>query len=156
MSRTYIGAKLAIATGLPATIDAAGFAALTWVEADVGIVSIGAIGDTHETVTEPDLTIGRNKTLKGAVTGDIVTIACSRKVQASGQLTVAQAAFIAAAKAKQGDYSFRVIEEGGYPIHYIGGPVMNAKNTEMTTSSYAGFSVDVADNTGEVIVYAAP
>ena len=156
MSTTYIGATLAIATGLPATIDSTGFAALTWVEASAGNVSIGAIGDTHETVTVPDLTVGRNQTLKGSVTGDTINVALSRQtIAATGQLTAAQLAFQAAAKAKTGDYSIRVTEVSGI-IHYIGGNVMNWKNNEMTTTSYAGFSFDVADNVGEVVVYPAP
>ena len=156
MSTTYIGATLAIATGLPATIDSTGFAALTWVEAATGTVSIGAIGGTNETIPVPDLTLGRNTTLKGSITGDTVNIALSRQtVAATGQLIAAQAAFKAAALAKSGDYSIRVEEENGI-IHYIGGVPMNWKNTEMTTTSYAGVSFDFADNTGEVTVYPAP
>lgn len=156
MSTTYIGATLAIATGLPATIDDTGFAALTWAVADKGNVSIGAIGDTHETIPVPDLTTGRNTTLKGSVTGDTINIALSRQtIAATGQLTAAQIAFKAAAKAQSGDYSIRVTETNGV-IHYIGGVPMNWKNTEMTTTSYAGFSFDFADNTGEVTVYPAP
>lgn len=157
MSVNLIGAKLAIATGRPATLDSAGYAALTpWVEADAGTVSIGAIGDTNETITVPDLTTGRNTTLKGAVTGDVVNIALSRqRIANTGALTAAQVAFQAAAQAAGGEYSIRVTEAGGV-IHYFTGAVMNWKNTEMTTTSYAGFSFDCAINTLPVVVYPAP
>jgi hypothetical protein len=155
MAKTLTGARLAIATGAPATIDAAGFAALTWVEAAAGTVSIGAVGDTFETVTVPDLTVGRNRTLKGAVTGDVVNIALSRqRTGASGALSVAQAAFKAAAIAQGGDYSIRITERDG-EITYFSGQVMNWKQTEMTTTSYAGFSFDAAINTAVVNVYPA-
>ena len=154
MSVNLIGAKLAIATGRPATNDSTGFAALTWVEAAAGTVSIGAIGDTNETITVPDLTTGRNTTIKGAVTGDVVNVALSRQRASGGALTTAQAAFQAAAQAMGGEYSIRVIEAGATgPTHYFTGAVMNWKQNEMTTTSYAGFSFDVAINTTPVVVY---
>lgn len=159
MSVNFIGAKLAIATGRPATLDSTGYAALTWVEAAVGTVSIGAIGDTHETTTYPDLSTGRNTTIKGAVTGDTINIALSRQRATggvSGALTTAQTAFQAAAQAMGGEYSIRVIEAGAAgPTHYFTGAVMNWKQTEMTTTSYAGFTFDVAINTTPVVVYPA-
>jgi hypothetical protein len=156
MAVNHIGAALAIATGRPATLDSSGYAALTWAAATEGTVSIGAIGDTHETVTVPDITTGRNTTLKGAVTGDTVNIALSRKLVAgTGAMIAAQAAFQAAAQAMGGEYSIRVTEANGV-IHYFTGAVMNWKNTEMTTTSYAGFSFDVAMNVTEVVVYPAP
>jgi hypothetical protein len=154
MSVNLIGTKIAIATGRPATNDKAGFDALTpWVEADAGTVSIGAIGDTNETITVPDLTTGRNTTIKGAVTGDVVNVAFSRqRVAATGALTAAQAAFQAAAQAAGGEYSIRVTEAGGV-IHYFTGQVMNWKKTEMTTTSYAGFTFDCAINTTPIVHY---
>jgi hypothetical protein len=156
MSVNLIGAKLAIATGRPATLDSTGYAALSWTEAASGTVSIGAIGDTNETITVPDLTTGRNTTIKGAVTGDTVNIALSRQRAAGGALTTAQAAFQAAAQAMGGEYSIRVVEAGASgPTHYFTGAVMNWKQTEMTTTSYAGFSFDVAINTTPVVVYPA-
>lgn len=161
MSNTDIGTKLAIATGRPATIDQAGYEALTWVEMTEGLVSIGAVGDTNETVTVPDMTTGRNKTLKGAKTGDTVNIAVSRqRVTASGALDPAQAAMKAAADSLCGEYSFRFVEpdcgaQNGV-TQYICGPVANWKRTERTTTSYAGFTLDVMMNYAPVEVYPAP
>ena len=149
MSTNHIGSKLAIATGRPATIDAQGFAALDYVEAAEGIISIGSIGDTNETITVPDVTTGRNMTLKGARTGNTVNIAVSRKRVLSGpnegQLIAAQAAFKAAAQAMGGEYSLRVTEADG-SIQYFAGNVMNYAENERTTSSFAGFSFDVTMN----------
>jgi hypothetical protein len=154
MSVNLIGAKLAIATGRPATLDKAGYEALTWVEAAAGTVSIGAIGDTNETITVPDLTTGRNTTIKGAVTGDTVNIALSRQRLSTGAMQAAQAAFQAAAQAMGGEYSIRVVEAGTTgPTHYFTGAPMNWKNTEMTTTSYAGFTFDVAINTPPLVIY---
>jgi len=161
MSTTHIGSKIAIATGRPATNDQAGFEALTWVEMDEGLVSVGAIGDTNETVSVPDMSTGRNMTLKGAVTGDTVNIAVSRKrVVATGALDAAQAAMKAAAQAGCGEYSLRIVEPdcGGQNgiTQYICGQVGNWKETERSTTSYAGFTFDFMINYAPVDVYPAP
>ena len=157
MSVNHIGSKLAIATGRPATQDAAGYAAMTWVEAPDGLVSFGAVGGTNETIAVPDVSTGRNMTLKGAITGDTVNVALSRKrVAATGALTASQAAFKAAALAQGGEYSYRITEPGtGGMVQYITGAPMNWKETERTTSSYAGFTFDVAINYDPVDVYPA-
>lgn len=158
MSVSFVGATLSIATGRPATNDQTGFAALTWVASATGTVSIGAIGDTNETIVVPDLTVGRNTTIKGAVTGDTVNIALSRQRASgtSGALTTGQAAFQTAAQAQSGQHSIRIVEAGASGVtHYFTGTVMNWKQTEMTTSSYAGFTFDVAINAQPVIVYPA-
>lgn len=154
MSQTYLGATLSIATGLPATIDPAGFAALTYVAATVGTVSIGAIGDTHESIPVPDLTRRRTITLKGGATGDTTSISLSRQRVSGGELTAAQLAFKAASDGIGQEYSIRIQEAGAdAAVHYIGGPVMNWKMAEMTTTSYAGFSFDVSNNTGLISVH---
>lgn len=157
MSVNHIGTLLAIATGRPATQDASGYAALTWVEAPDGLVTIGPVGGTNETVTVPDLSVGRNMTLKGAVTGDTINIALSRKrVVATGALTASQLAFKAAALAQGGEYSYRITEPGtGGMVQYVTGAPMNWKETERSTSSYAGFTFDVAINYDPVDVYPA-
>ena len=160
MSVTHIGTKIAIATGVPATNNLAGFEGLTWVEMDAGLVSVGAVGDTNETVSVPDVSTGRNMTLKGAVTGDTVNIAVSRKrVANTGALDAAQAAMKAAAKAGCGEYSLRITEaDCGLPgvVQYIAGQVGNWKETERTTTSYAGFTFDFMINYEPVDEYPAP
>jgi len=154
MSQTYLGATLSIATGIPATIDATGFAAMTWEAASVGTVSIGAMGDTHDTVPVPDITRRRTITLKGGATGDVTPISFSRQRLTGGGLIAAQAAFEAASAALGQEYSIKVQEAGtNGAVHYLGGPIMNWKLSEMTTTSYAGFSAYVANNTGVVSVY---
>lgn len=161
MTTTHIGTTIAIATGRPATMDAAGFAALTWVTMPAGLVTFGAVGDTNETITVQDVTQGRNKTLKGAVTGDTVNVAVSRlRNSTTGALDAAQAAFKAAATALCGEYSVRIVEpncgaQNGVTT-YIAGQIGNWKSNEISTSSYAGFSFDVMVNYAPVEVYPAP
>jgi len=145
MSINHIGTKIAIATGVPATFDDTGFGAMTWVEDAEGTVTIGAVGDTHETITVPDITTGRNMTLKGAVTGDTINVAISRKRQADNSRLEGQAAMKAAAQASGGEYSFKVTETDG-TIQYFAGNVMNWKETERSSTSYAGNTFDVTIN----------
>ena len=144
MSKNDIGTTIAIATGVPATIDSSGFGAMTYSDEIPALTSIGAVGDTNETTTEPDMVTGRNRTIKGAVTGDTVPFAIPLRRDGNA-LHPVMAAFKAAAQAQGGEYSIRITDADG-SIQYIAGPVMNWKNTERSTTSYAGFTFDVALN----------
>jgi hypothetical protein len=139
MSTNDIGTTLAIATGLPATFDEAGYEAMTWVNI-AGLVSIGEVGDDHETISVPDLTLGRIRTIKGAATGTTIAIALREVLLDAGQ-----AAAEVAAKAAGGEYSFRVGEPAGKE-QYFSGVCMSWKRTERSTGSYAGFTFSVTTN----------
>lgn len=139
MSTNDIGTTLAIATGVPATFDEAGYEALTWVNI-AGLVSIGEVGDDHETISVPDLTLGRIRTIKGAAVGTTIAIAL-REVP----LDAGQVAAEAAAKAAGGEYSFRVSEPAGKE-QYFSGMTGSWKRTERSTGSYAGFTFQATTN----------
>lgn len=139
MSTNDIGTTFAIATGVPATFDEAGYEAMTWVNIG-GLVSIGEVGDDHETISVPDLTLGRIRTIKGAATGTTIPVAL-REVLADAGQTAAQTA----AKAAGGEYSFRVGEPGTVE-QYFSGVCMSWKRTERSTGSYAGFTFSVTTN----------
>jgi hypothetical protein len=139
MSTNDIGTTLAIATGIPATFDEAGYEAMTWVNIG-GLVSIGEVGDEHETITVPDLTLGRIRTIKGAAVGTTIPVALREVLSDAGQ-TAAQAA----AKGAGGEYSFRISEPGGTE-QYVSGVAMSWKRTERSTGSYAGFTFSVTTN----------
>lgn len=67
---TYIGATIAVVAGVPATLDVAGFAALTY--ATVGkITEWGEVGDQSEDVSETTLG-GRTYHANGALDGGSV------------------------------------------------------------------------------------
>jgi hypothetical protein len=145
MSAPHIGTKVAIATGLPATFNEAGYEALTWVDIS-GIVSVSETGDEGAAIDVPNLTTGRTKTSKGATKGQPINIAYADVASDAGQ-----AAVIAASKTTA-EYSLRISEPGasGAPERYFSGPVMNFRRRERSTTSYAGASFAVADNYGEV------
>jgi hypothetical protein len=151
MSNIDIGTLIAIAPGVPATFDAAGYAALTWVNI-VGLQSIGEMGDENETIAIPDLTAGRIRTRKGAATGTTVSIALRAPLPAetaTGQANLKTAATGTGAT----ESSFRVTDASGN-IDYFSGVPMNWKRTERTTSSFEGYTCDVALNYPIVLVAA--
>ncbi len=145
MSTNDIGTTIAIATGAPATIDQAGFEALTFVAVN-GLVSVGEVGDDQETITIPDVTAGRNRTIKGVKTGTTIAIAL-REVPADA----GQAAAKTASDALGGEHSLRITEPGG-TIQYIAGPVTGWKRNERSTTSYAGFTYNITTNYADVSV----
>jgi len=68
MSSNHKGMTLWIATALPATNDAAGFEALTWVQVK-GIQTLPVFGVTHSNTDIPDLATGFTSGTKGAGSG---------------------------------------------------------------------------------------
>ena len=68
MTRSHIGKTLWIAMAQPATHDAAGFAALTWVKVN-GVQTLPQLGQDHNNIDVPDLESGEVMGLKGAATG---------------------------------------------------------------------------------------
>ena len=67
---TYIdiGGKMSIASGKPATLDATGFAALSYTQIK-GVLNIPENGDTAEDVSEPTLEDGRTEHFYGTKDG---------------------------------------------------------------------------------------
>jgi len=139
MSTNDIGTTLAIATGVPATFDEAGYEAMTWVNI-AGLQTVGEVGDEHQTIEVPDLTLGRVRTIKGAAVGTTIAIALREVLLDAGQ-----AAAQAAAKGAGGEFSFRIGEPGGTE-QYVSGVCMSWKRTERSTGSYAGFTFSVTTN----------
>jgi hypothetical protein len=73
MSISYIGSKVSLVAGLPATFNATGYAALTFVEIK-GIVDVGEIGDQQNDIVI-DTLIGRVEHVNGS--SDLGEIAVS-------------------------------------------------------------------------------
>ncbi|MDZ7904599.1 MAG: hypothetical protein U5N55_01535 [Cypionkella sp.] len=145
MSKNDLGTIVAIATGLPSTFDESGYEAMTWVNI-AGLQSIGEVGDEHETISVPDLTGKRIRTIKGAAIGATIPIALYEVDSDAGQ-----AAAELAAKGSDGEYSFRV-SGPGTKKQYFSGVCMSWKRTERSTGSYAGYTFSVTTNYATVMV----
>jgi len=148
MSENDIGLTVAIATGVPDTFDAAGFEALTWVEI-VHPITVGEIGDDHESIAVPNLTTGRTRTIKGAAVGATIPFTFGQNKADVGQIAVKAACATAG-----GEYSFRVTNLAG-DDEYISGVPMSFKRSERSSSSYAGIAFSVSMNYAPVEVAAA-
>lgn len=72
------GTKTFVAIGEPATFDAAGYAALTWVKV-VGVVSFGEWGDSENDISEPLLEDGRVIHTNGVKDGGEVAISIQHR-----------------------------------------------------------------------------
>lgn len=68
MTANHIGKTMYVAEALPATNDAAGFEALTWVQVK-GIQTLPVLGVSYSGIDAPDLATGFTKSSKGAGAG---------------------------------------------------------------------------------------
>lgn len=104
---------LAVSAGSPATHNIAGFAALTFT--DVGeLESIGDLTVSHSPVTFANLATGKTTTLKGAEEAITVPVVCGLDRGDAGQV------IMSAARKSKSDYAFRVTEEDGSIVYFLG------------------------------------
>lgn len=152
MSTADIGATLYVATAAPATNDAAGFAALTWVKVN-GFQSIGELGIGHENIAVPDLQTGHRKGVKGASEGRDVPIVLRRVASDTGQGNVETAA-----KGRPGTLSVRVTygtgtdqaPQTGDRVIYAQGYAHSWMQRERSDSSHEGFNCQFRQTEAEV------
>ena len=110
---TSAGSTLSIATGVPATYDAAGFTALTYVV--VGeVTDIGEVGREYATVNHSPVGSRYTRKFKGSYHNGTMQIKMARDTSNVGQ-TAMKAALISDA-----DYSFKVALQDLSKIHFIG------------------------------------
>lgn len=142
-TRTYIGALVAVSAGLPATIDAAGFAAKAY--SNVGrIESFPPIGDTSEDVNFTLLS-GRTEHVNGALDGGTGEFAFVQDGVDAGQTLLITSSNTAT------DVSWRITDPDG-TIVYVGGKVANVRDRERTASTVKGMTGEVRINTRDVRV----
>lgn len=143
-----ISTTLAIASGEPATYDAAGFGGvgMTWEEV-AEVASIGQLGDSHADIALPaDLKTGRVVHLTGAADGGEVAVAVNVE-----DFTDAGQDLIRTANGARTTYSFRVTRASG-KIEYCIGRVVNYRHNEASASTYEGVTFTLRINGGVVVV----
>jgi len=135
---TNIGTTLSIATGAPATEDATGYNALTWVKI-VGVLTVPQIGDTQGDVTSSLLETGRVKHSNGEKTIGNLTITVKDESPDAGMTAV-----IAAAGAGT-THSFKAAYANGTTKQFYG-LVANYQVNEASTSTEAGAQFEIRPN----------
>ncbi|MCT4369116.1 hypothetical protein CLG85_001660 [Yangia mangrovi] len=148
MSDSHIGATLYISTTLPATNNAAGFEALTWVQVN-GLIQEPQLGKTDAMIDVPNLTTGFTKAVKGAGTGMDSQAQFEDVASDAGQT-----ALIAAAQSYPGACAVKVgygtgtdnALQSGDPVVYAQGIAHSHQRNQGTTTSYKGFQVGFRQN----------
>lgn len=154
-TKSNIGKTLYVAAALPATNDAEGFEALTWVKVN-GVVQGPQFGITHANIDVPDLETGFTSGVKGSGSGQDsqMQFRIDRDVVDEGRdliLTEAQSA--------QGQVSLRLVRGTGVnnapvvgdEVQYAQGYLHSYVENQATTDSYEGFSVNFKQNAPTVI-----
>lgn len=153
MTANLIGTTIWGAAAVPATNDAAGFEALTWVQIK-GLQTAPVLGVSHANTDIPDLQSGFTKGAKGAGTGDD-SEATFRKVAGDP----GQALIETAANDPQGIFSVKIVKRGsgadnmpaaGDAVEYAQGYTHSFKDNQATDSNHEGFSVNFKQNDSTV------
>lgn len=140
---TYIGALIAVSAGVPATVDAAGFAARTFTT--VGkITEWGETGDQSEDVTETTLA-GRTYHANGALDGGSIPFTFLIDGPDAGQT------ILRTANNTNDEVSVRITDPDGQIIYYHG-KVANLRDRARNASTMKGLSGEFRVNSGTVRV----
>jgi len=149
-TRNNIGKSIYFSTTLPATNDAAGFEALTWVELEFP-ETLPQFGVTNNNIDVPDLKSGFTKGTKGAASG--VDSQGSNRIDGS-VLSTGQAAFKTLCDGASGACAIKIGTGSGAaaalvatdPVEYAQGYVHSYQENQATDSSYEGFVYNFKQN----------
>lgn len=150
MSGSHIGKTLWYAVALPATNNAAGFAALTWIKIN-GVQTLPQLGVSHSNIDVPDLQTGFTSGIKGAGAGSD-TAATFRAIPLdTGQIGIR---VIADAGGTLGTASIRIVKGSGVaqapvagnPVQYAQGYFHSFMEIQGDDTSHEGFSVNFKQN----------
>lgn len=150
MTGSHIGKTIYVAEAVPATNDAAGFEALTWVKAE-GVQTLPQLGVSHADIPVSDLQTGFTSGIKGAGTGNDST-ATFRDVPAdAGQEDIRG---LANAGGTAGAGSIKIVKGSGAnqapvtgdPVQYAQGYFHSFIEIQGDDTSHEGFSVNFRQN----------
>lgn len=150
MTGSHIGKTIYIAAALPATNNAAGFAALTWTKVN-GVQTLPQLGISHNNIDVSDLETGISKGLKGAGAGNDSTATFRQIDDDAGQELVRT---LADAGGDAGSASIKIVKGSGTdhapttgdPVQYAQGYVHSFVEVQGDDSSHEGFSVNFKQN----------
>ena len=144
---TSTGTLFALAAAQPATVDAVGFAALTYT--NVGeITELPEYGASAEVVTHLPLATGRVVKLKGFINNGSMSVQCARDADDAGQQLLALGV---TGINKNVEHSFRVTYQDG-SIDYFTGKIFSYTKNPGGANSVVGSSVQVEINSDIVEV----
>lgn len=139
-----IGTLVAVVAATPATVDAAGFAALPWVASVGDLVSWGKQGDTSASIDVPLLS-GRMVHRNGAVDGGLIGFEYQYTLADAGQV------ILRAQANSQTTVSVRETHTDGRIVYYHG-VVCDVQTREKTNSTTKGQTGSIRVNSAAVTV----
>lgn len=150
MTGSHIGKTIYIAEAIPATNDAAGFAALTWVKVN-GVQTLPQLGVSHANIDVPDLQTGFTAGIKGAGSGNDSTMTFRDVPSDTGQADIRG---LADAGGTLGAGSIKIVKGSGVaqapvagdPVQYAQGYFHSFIEIQGDDSSHEGFSVNFKQN----------
>lgn len=150
MTGSHIGKTIYVAEALPASNDAAGFAALTWVKVN-GVQTLPQLGVSHANIDVPDLQTGLTTGIKGAGSGNDSTMTFRMVASDAGQEDVRNRAN---AGGTSGAASIKIVKGSGTnqapvtgdPVQYAQGYLHSYVEIQGDDSSHEGFSVNFKQN----------
>ena len=138
---TSTGTIFGVAAAAPATVDAVGFAALTYL--NVGeLTEIPEYGPSAEVVTHQPLATGITEKYKGFINNGSMSIQCARDADDAGQALLALGV---TGINKNVEHSFRITYQDG-SIDYFTGKIFSYTKNPGGANSVVGSSVQVEIN----------
>lgn len=150
MTGSHIGKTIWVSEAIPATNDAAGFAALTWQKVS-GVQVLPQLGVSNANIDVPDLETGFTMGLKGAGSGNDSTASFRDVPEDEGQATLRD---LANQGANGGIASIKIVKGSGEdaapvagdPVEYAHGYFHSYVRVQGDDSSHEGFSVNFKQN----------
>lgn len=150
MTGSHIGKTIYVAQAHPATNDAAGFEALTWVKIS-GVQTLPQLGVSHSDIPIPDLETGFTAGVKGAGTGNDSTMSFRDVPSDTGQANIRS---LAEAGGTGGNCSIKIGKgsaadqalQSGDPVQYAQGYAHSFIEIQGEDNSHEGFTVNFRQN----------
>ena len=136
--------QLWLVKGKPATVDAAGFAAVGTYVRLKGLLNIPQTGDTAEDVSEATLDEGRTEHTFGVVDGGSIELSIKGIEGDAGQN------IITGERNLNDTYSFKFIDSDTGKVTYKFGRIGPVQRRERTPNSFQGYIVPIMFNSKEV------
>ena len=141
---SYIGTAVSVVAALPATYNAAGYAALTWTGVIGQLVQFGELGDQSSDINVTTLA-GRSLHTNGALDGGEVPFTYVFSAADAGQV------ILRANSNNNVGVSVRVTDPDGQ-VSYAAGVVSSVRDAERVDGNYKGQSGKLMINTATVRV----
>ena len=141
--QTSAGSTLSIATGTPATNDAAGFLAMTWVLVSE-ITNLGEFGRVYTSVPHNPIGERGTKHYKGSYNNGSMALTLARDATAAGQIA------LKAALMSDADYSFKVTYQDATRSQFLG-KVLQFKTTIGGVDSITGLSCTIELSSSDIV-----